>query len=754
MRLKAIIFISIVIIGMLTGGYIAIATGVPSVSELKQYRSLPGSKVYADDDTLIGEFKIEKGVYVPLNQMPAHLKNAVMAVEDSRFMKHKGIDYIGIGRALVTDILHASIKEGGSTITQQLAKVLFLSPEKTIKRKIREAQLALKLEKELTKHEILELYLNKIYFGHGAHGVEMASRIYFGKSVRDINLSEAALIAGLIKAPNTYSPYNNLVRAKERQETVLMRMKDEGYITDKQQASAAKHQITLSSLRSQTDSYGYFLEYVRQHVEQKYGTELVYKGGLKIYTTLDQRAQALAQKALQDGLRDVDKRRGWRGPAGKKENLPDDKTPKVAFSASSGDISSGIVLSVKQKEAFVLARGLKAKLNIKDAIWASNMLDKKSGRITAKKNFHLTDILNPGDIIWVKFLSTGKEATVSLEQEPEVEGAIVSIEPETGFVRAVTGGFSFTRSEYNRAILSKRQPGSSFKPLIFAAALENGFTPASVINDEPVSYRGLNGESWNPENYDKKFMGPTRLREALAYSRNIITVKLIEATGIDKVLNLSKEIGITTDLPRDFTIALGSTAVTPLEMTTAYAAFANGGMKVKPVWIKYITDSQENVLEDNEPETVSALSPQSAFLLTSMLQDVIKYGTGTRANIGRPAAGKTGTSNDFKDAWFIGYTPELITCVWVGYDDMRRTLGHGETGGRAAAPIWARYMSSALSDTPASDFIMPEGVEQVMIGRVGGLFSAPIYEFFKTGTAPDYLTPAKSLRGIVEADHD
>ncbi|MCE5313240.1 MAG: PBP1A family penicillin-binding protein [Nitrospiraceae bacterium] len=754
MRLKAIIFISIVLIGILTGGYIAIATGVPSVSELKQYRTLPGTKVYADDDTLIGEFKIEKGVYVPLNQMPNNLKNAVIAVEDSRFMKHKGIDYIGIGRALVTDILHASIKEGGSTITQQLAKVLFLSPEKTIKRKLREVQLAVKLENELTKNEILELYLNKVYFGHGAHGVEMASRVYFGKSVRDLNLAEAALIAGLVKAPNTYSPYNNLVRAKERQETVLMRMKDEGYITAAQQTAAARHQITLSSLRSQTDSYGYFLEYVRQQVELKYGTELVYKGGLKIYTTLDRRAQAQAQRALQDGLRDVDKRRGWRGPAGKKEKTPDDKEPKVAFSASTGDISTGVVQSVKQKEATVVARGIKAKLNIKDAMWASNILDKKTGRATVKKNFRLTDILNPGDIIWVKFLTAGKEAIVSLEQEPEVEGSLVSLDPETGYVRAVTGGFSFTKSEYNRALLAKRQPGSSFKPVIFAAALEHGFSPASVINDEPVSYRGANGESWKPENYDKKFMGPTRLREALAYSRNIVTVKLIEALGIDKVLNLAKEIGIETDLPRDFTIALGSTGVTPLELTAAYSAFANGGMKVKPVWIKYITDSRDSVLEDNEPETVAAMSPQASFLLTSMLQDVIKYGTGTRANIGRPAAGKTGTSNDFKDAWFIGYTPELITCVWVGYDDMRRTLGHGETGGRAAAPIWARYMSSVLSDTPATDFTVPEGIEQVVIGRVGGLFSAPVYEYFKEGTVPELIAPAKSLRGVVEADHD
>ncbi|MBN2653506.1 MAG: PBP1A family penicillin-binding protein [Nitrospirae bacterium] len=754
MRLKIIVFISILLIGILAGGYIAIATGVPSVSELKQYRALPGTKVYADDDTLLGEFKIEKGAYVNLNQMPEHLKNAVIAIEDTRFMKHKGIDYIGIGRALVTDILHASIKEGGSTITQQLAKVMFLSPEKTIKRKIREAQLAIKLEKELTKNEILELYLNKIYFGHGAHGVEMASKVYFGKSVRNINLAEASLLAGLIKAPNTYSPYNNLVRSKIRQETVLMRMNDEGYITESQRLNAIKHKIVLSSLRSQTDSFGYFLEHVRQYVEQKFGTEMVYKGGLKIYTTLDKNAQLLAQKALQDGLRDVDKRRGWRGPAGKKETAPEDTDTKVAFSASPGDISTGIVISVTSKEAYIVARGIKGKLSLKDAIWASNIIDKKSGKASARKNFKLTDILSKGDIVWVKFLTAGKSAAFSLEQEPEVEGSLVSLDPETGFVRAVVGGFSFIKSEYNRALLAKRQPGSAFKPVIFAAALEKGFSPASVIIDEPISFKGANGKNWEPENYDKKYMGSTRLREALAFSRNVITVKLIEAVGIDSVLSLAREIGIDTDLPRDFTIALGSTGITPIEMTASYAAFANGGMKVKPIWIKYITGSLDVVLEDNEPETTYAVSPQTSFLLTSMMQDVIKYGTGTRANIGRPAAGKTGTSNDFKDAWFIGYTPELITCVWVGYDDMRRTLGYGETGGRTAAPIWANFMSRYLSETPPSEFVMPEEIEKAEIGKVGGFFSAPIYDYFREGAVPDYIPEANSLRGSLDSDND
>lgn len=742
MRSKAVLIISVVVIGFIAGGYLAVAMGIPSISELKKYRSIPGTKVYADDDTLIGEFKIEKGIYITFDKIPAHLKNAMVAVEDSRFLKHKGLDYIGIARALVKDIMHASLKEGGSTITQQLAKVLFLSSEKTFTRKLKEAQLAIKLEKELTKNEILELYLNRVYFGHGAYGAEMAAKTYFGKSLGQITLPEAALLAALVKAPATYSPYNDLVKAKERQEVVLARMEEEGYITPSQRATAKNQPINLSSLRSQTDSYNYFLEYVRQYLEKKYGVDVVYKGGLKVYTTMDKKAQAEAQKALQDGLREVDKRRGWRGPIGHKAELKEDNGEnRVSFSASAGDISTGIVYSVSPKEALIKARGITGKLNIGDALWAANAFDRASGKPKTTKNFKLTDILKKGDIVWVRFKTiAGKAVTFGLEQEPEVEGAVAAIDPETGHIKALVGGFNFAKSEFNRAAYAKRQPGSAFKPVIYASALEHGFTPASIINDEPVSYPGGPNGEWRPENYDHKYYGPTRLREALAYSRNIVTVKLVESVGIDNVLSFAKDLGIEAQIPRELTIALGSISITPLELAAAYSTFANSGTRMTPIAVKHVADSINTVLEENDPEGLEAISAQTSFLITSMMQDVIRYGTGMRANIGRPAAGKTGTSNDYKDAWFVGYTPQLVSCVWVGFDDMRKSLGTGEVGGRAAAPVWANMMRNVLAGASAEDFKAPDDIVRIQIDPASGLLAADeksaIAEYFKSGTQP------------------
>ncbi len=762
MRFKTIIIIGVLILGFLAGGYLAVAKGVPSIAEVKKYRATEGTKVYADDDTLIGEFKIEKGIFVPISNIPQHLKNALIAVEDSRFYQHKGIDYIGIGRALVKDILHASLKEGGSTITQQLAKIMFLTPEKTIQRKLREAQLAIRLEKELSKNEILELYFNRVYFGHGAYGAESASRLYFGKSVSHITLPEAALLAGLVKAPNTYSPYNNLVRAKERQEIVLARMEEEGYIKPSERASAKNQPIHLSSLRAGAEANNYFLEYIRQQLEQKYGIEMVYKGGLKVYTTLDKNAQAYAQKALQEGLREVDKRRGWRGPIGRKNNIKeDDDEHRVSFAASIGDIASGVVLSVNPKEALIKARGITGKLMLADALWASSAIDRASGKIKTFKDFKLTDILKKGDITWVKLKTiAGKNVTFSLEQEPEVEGAAVVMEPETGFIKAVVGGFSFTKSEYNRAVYARRQPGSAIKPIIYAAALEHGFTPASIINDEAVSYPGGPAGEWKPENYDHKYYGPTRLRDALAYSRNVVTVKLVDAVGIGKVISFAKDVGIEAEMPRELTIALGSISVTPLEMATVYSTFANGGVRIKPIAVRHVTDAKGEILESNDPEGFDSISPQTSFLITSMMKDVIGYGTGMRANIGRPAAGKTGTSNDYKDAWFVGYTPQIVGCVWVGFDDMRRSLGPGEVGGRAAAPIWANFMRNALADESAPDFPMVNGIIKAPIDPASGLLSADetkaVLEFFKEGTQPKEYSksPVKIEKIIPSADYD
>lgn len=758
-----ILLIIAVVLGISAGAYIALG-GVPSVEELKQHTVVPGTKVYADDDTLVGEFKIEKGVFVPLNRMPQYLVNAVVAVEDGRFWKHKGIDYLAIVRAAVKDVLHVGLKEGGSTITQQLAKITFLTPEKTLQRKVREAALAMKIEKKLEKKDILELYLNRVYLGHGAYGMEMASRVYFGKSVREITLPEAALLAGLIKAPSTYSPYNNLTKAKERQETVLARMEEEGYIKRSEKEKAVKQPLYLSTIRKGQEANNYFVEYVRKYLEEKYGVDAVYKGGLSVHTTMDKRAQAAAGRALQEGLRDLDKRRGWRGRIDHREvNVEKEMKKKDSVNsliANTGDIVPGVVLKVSAKEAILKARGVIGRLPLENARWAATRLDPKTGKTSQVGNVTLDKILKVGDVVKVGFRSSrGNMAELTLEQEPEAEGALVAVDPNTGFIRALVGGYDYSRSEYNRAVFARRQPGSAFKPVIYAAAMDNGFTPASIINDEPVTYKGGPKGDWSPENYDHRHYGPTRLREALAYSRNIVTVKLVDAMGVDKVINFARKIGITSDMPHNLSIALGSISVTPLELAEGYSVFAGGGMKMKPIAIKYITDAHGRILESNELQGDQAITPETAFLITSMMEDVVNYGTGWRAKaLGRPVAGKTGTTNDYRDAWFVGYVPDTLAVVWVGFDDMR-SLGHQETGARAASPIWVNFMRAV--EIGEHSFTLPEGIVSYPIDPGNGLLArdmlSGIKEYFKRGTQPrDYSSSAgvRETREPLRLDFD
>jgi penicillin-binding protein 1A len=748
----ALFIILSTILGASAGGYFAIQKGIPSLEELKQYRPVEGTKIYADDDVLVGELKVEKGVFVPINKIPVQMVNAVIAVEDSRFWKHKGIDYIAIGRALLKDIVSIGLKEGGSTITQQLAKVTFLTSEKTLTRKLREAALAIKIETNFDKREILELYLNKIYFGHGAYGVEMASRIYFGKSIQDITLSEAALLAGLIKAPATYSPYNDLTKAKERQQLVLARMEEEGYIKRSEKENALKRPIFLSSARAGMEANNYFIEYVRKYLEDKYGEESLYHGGLRVYTTLDRNAQASAAKALQQGLRELDKRKGWRGPLEHRKDIDVKSELKRRelinpVIMNPGDLSSGLVLTVAEKEALIKTRGIVGRLSIGDAKWASKVIDPKTSKCRFLKDFTLTQILKPGDVIKVGIKSIkDRNIQLSLEQEPEVEGAVLAIEPNTGYIRVIIGGYDFVKSEYNRALYAKRQPGSAFKPIIYAAAIDHGFTPASIIMDEPVAYpNGAEGE-WKPENYDHKFYGPTRLREALAYSRNVVTIKLVEKMGVNNVIDFARTLGFQGEMPRDLTISLGSMSVTPLELALCFTVFASDGMKVKPVAIKYITDSKGRVLESNEPEAEEVISPQTAFLITSMMEDVVRYGTGWKAKaLGRPVAGKTGTTNDYRDAWFVGYTKDLVATVWVGFDDMR-PLGPLETGARAAAPIWVSFMKNAVKGDPQEFYPPEEGIVSCSIDPATGLLSgdegAGLEEYFQKGTEPKQFAPS------------
>ena len=760
MKLKVIIIIVLVslLLGGISGGYIAIAKGTPSIEELKKYHPSGGTKIYSDDDILIGELKIEKGIFVPIDSIPKNVINAIIAVEDSRFWKHKGIDYIGIARAAAKDVIHASLKEGGSTITQQLAKVVFLSPEKTIKRKLMEVSLAVKIEKSLTKKEILELYLNKIYFGHGAYGVEMAARKYFGKSAKNLTLAESSMVAGLVKAPSSYSPYNNLTKAKERQYTVLMRMEEEGYITKTEKENTYRQPLYLSSLKKGAEVNGYFTEYIRKYLEEKYGEDTVYRSGLKVYATLNRGMQEAAVNAVQSGIRDVDKRRGWRGPLEHRSDIDIEKELKskelsTTVTISPGDIYPGLVLKVNPKEALIKTRGVIGKLYLHDAQWASKVLDSRQGKAKIIQSFDLTRILKPGDMVKVSIKSIQKQTLqLSLEQDPEIEGALVAIEPYTGFIRAMVGGYDFTKSDFNRVLFAKRQPGSAFKPVIYAAAMDHGFTPASIINDEPITYTGGTAKEWSPENADHKFYGPTRLREALTFSRNVVTVKLVDAIGIDTLTNFSRTVGFYGDMPRNLSVALGSFSITPLELAMVYNVFASNGMKTSPVYIKYISDRQGRIVESSEPNPDQAISPQTAFLITSMMEDVVRYGTGWRARaLGRPVAGKTGTTNDYKDAWFVGYTPNLVASVWVGFDNFK-SLGSQETGARAASPIWVAFMNSALNGEP-ENFYNPEGIVSYSIDPETGLLTrdgSGIKEYFKEGTQPKQQAPSRALRKIWE----
>ncbi|MBI5665716.1 MAG: PBP1A family penicillin-binding protein [Nitrospirae bacterium] len=677
---------------------------------------------------------------------------AVVAVEDSRFWSHKGVDYLAIVRAVLKDILAGRIKEGASTITQQLAKVVFLSPEKTVIRKLKEATLAYRLEKNLTKEEILELYLNKIYFGRGAYGVEMAARSYFGKSISEVNLAEAALICGLIKAPSRYTPYSNLDMAKKRQQIVLTRMKEEGYITQKQADEAYQQPLHLTSVRQEQYTNNYFLEYVRKHLEDTYGVEAVYRGGFKVYTTLNKKMQLAAVNSLKEGLLDIDKRQGFRGPIGHKDiDLQEELARQGSFEKvvmREGDIMTATVLTVSSNAATVKAMGIVGQLFLEDAQWADRLVDPK-GRLIRKLRYNLSTFLRPGDIIKVRLKERGVIRPVfALEQDPLVQGAVVAIEASTGYIRAIAGGYDFNESEFNRAVSARRQAGSAFKPIVYAAAMDNGFTPASVIIDEPLVYESEKYGDWKPGNYDNKFKGATRLREGLAFSRNVITIKLLEEIGVNKVAKFARSLGIEGPFPRNLTLGLGSLSVSPLELTTAFGVFARGGTRIPPIAVKYVADSEGNVLENNVPQGQNVISPQTAFLATSMLEDVVKYGTGKRAKaLNRPAAGKTGTTNDYKDAWFIGYTPELVAGVWVGFDDMR-TLGHGETGARAASPIWVSFMQQALSDISSYDsgdtekraFPVPDGIVTAVIDPLTGLLATnateKMVEFFKEGTVP------------------
>ncbi|MBI3031276.1 MAG: PBP1A family penicillin-binding protein [Candidatus Rokubacteria bacterium] len=617
---------------------------LPSVTALETLQPLLGSKVYDDNDELFTEFHVERRIFIPLAQIPKPLLDAILAVEDARFYSHWGVDPMGIARAIYQNFRRGRIVEGGSTITQQLAKVLFLTPDKSLDRKLKEAFLALELERRYSKDRILEMYLNQIYFGAGAFGVEAAARTYFGKSVSELGLPEATLLAALPRAPSTYSPFEHPEQARRRRAHVLNRMVEVGAITKTRATGANASSLGLVPPERRRTTGPYYADYIRQLLEEKYGADIVYKGGLSIYSTISPTMQLQAEQALREGLKALEGR-----------------------------------------------------------------------TVTAAK---------------------GRPVKTPSERP---EGAVLTLDPQTGYIKAMVGGYDFFRSEFNRAVQARRQPGSAFKPFVYIAALESGLTPATTIEDAPVTYpAGQNGKPWKPDNYDRKFRGVTTLQQAVEESINVVTVKLQEQIGIRRTVEVARRLGVQSPLNDDLTIALGSSDLTLLELTSAYGTLATQGVWVTPTAIRYVTDADGKLLEENIPQGREAISPEIAYVMTHMLRGVVERGTGVGAKtLGRPIAAKTGTTNDYSNAWFIGFTPKVVTGVWVGYD-RPRSLGRDETGSRVAVPIWVDYMSKVLAGTPAEEFPVPERVVLIPIDMdPAGTCVKPVVMAFVRGTEPN-----------------
>jgi len=705
------------------------AQDLPDLDQLQNYQPSLVTQVYSNDKHLIGQFFIERRILTPLPQIPEHFRRAVIAVEDVRFFEHPGLDYIGILRAAWTNLRRGGKVEGASTITQQLARSLFLSSERTFDRKVRELVLAYKMELASTKEQILETYLNQIYFGQGAYGVASAAQSYFGKDLSGLTVAEAAFLAGLPKSPNHFSPFKNYARAKKRQEHVLTRMEEAGFLTSAEREQAASEPLSFRRPGSEQTA-PYFVEYVRQLLIAKYGEAMVYKGGLNVMTTLNLDMQRAAEAAFATGLRELDKRQGWRGPLRTVDpaSLATGNVPVVTTDQPVvvGDDREAVVTKVGKEFFGVQIGNSTAKLLFDDMAWAKRRL---TGPDTAKDvvvSPNVKQILKPGDVIEVRVKKIEKDHVyVQLEQTPLVDGGLIAVEPENGSIRAMVGGYDFNRSEYNRAVQAHRQPGSAFKPIIYATAVNQGMSPASVVLDAPVVYEQIEEEkTWKPENYGKKFHGMVTLREALAHSHNLATVRLLDKVGVKNVIEFARQVGITSPLAADLSLGLGSSSVGLLELTSAYSAFLNQGSRAEPYVIVSVTDNAGQVLEQEELRIEEVVSKETAYLITNMMEDVVQKGTGQAAkSLGRPIAGKTGTTNEFINAWFIGGTPNLVTGVYVGFDD-RRSLGETESGAHAALPIWINFMREALKRLPVVPFTIPEGITFVKVDPSTGLLNS------------------------------
>lgn len=754
--LSALLLFAVTILVVFTigiAGYIFyLMAKLPRVDRLADYKPPVVSQVFGDDGSLVGEFYLERRMVVAVDKMPKKLIQAFVAAEDANFYSHKGIDYLGIVRAAVKNILSMRKKEGASTITQQVTKSMLLTPEKKFSRKIKEAILAKRMEEKLTKDEILYLYLNQIYLGGGAYGVQVAAETYFGKNVDQLNLAEMSMLAGLPKAPNAYSPIKHLEKARERQGYVLDRMVAEGYITAAEADHARKTVLTIKPMKKvNANQSAYYLEHLRVQLEEKYGEDQLYKGGLKIYTTMNAEMQRSAYESLRNGLKNVDKRQGFRGPIKYLSETEVDafcaKTEEGIDSAAlkTGESYQGVVVGFDppKGEAIVRVGDRKGSLSRKNMSWAGKLGMIQSYGKPDKKN---SKALTLGSVIEVSVVTPDvnrEGAELALDQTPEVQAALVSIDPRTGGVKAMVGGYDFRKSQFNRAIQAKRNAGSAFKPIIYAAALEKGLTAATVIDDSEVEYPDGAGGTWKPKNYDNTFRGPVTMREALTYSINIASIKIMEQVGAPYTAEFAQKLGFKGKMDANLALALGAASISPFELTAAYAVFANGGNQIPTYFINKVTDSDGTILQQTgTPAPIPTVSPEASYVITNLMQSVVASGTGHRASLlNRPVAGKTGTTNEGKDAWFVGYIPQLVTGVWVGYDQ-ERSLGSGGTGGQASAPIWAEYMQKAVANLPVEDFQAPENVSFVLINPRSGRLAkegtpGAVMECFIKGTEPN-----------------
>ena len=737
-RRAGIVFLFVVAasLGIASGVLFAYAGDLPAISALDDYSLSTISRVYGARGEVVGEFAIERREVVTYEQISPRLKQAILAAEDATFEQHFGLSIPHIVITLVKDILAWEKAGGASTLTQQLARKLFLTDEKTWERKIKEAILAIQIEKRYTKAEIFTLYCNKMYFGHGVYGVEAAARLYFGKSAKDVSIEEAALLAGILQGNVRQSPYVNMDAAVRRRNYTLGRMAEVGYITAAEAEAAKKKPIVVrDDPPSQALSAApYFLEEVRKELESRYGAKKLYESGLSVQTALDLKLQDAAAKALDEGLRTIDKRRGFRkarrNVVKEGHTVESFRQPRWDRPMHEGDVVPAVVAAVDGPAIQLRAGALRVTVEKKGYAWTHRTPEQ---------------LVTRGDLVETRILKVGADGAVTgtLEQAPAVEGAVLAIDNRTGQIKAMVGGFSFERSKFNRAVQAHRQVGSAFKPIVYTAAIDRGYTPVTLLMDTPASFQtGPNMPPYTPLNYDRQFEGPVTLRHALEQSRNVPAVRVMEQLGPNQVVAYARRLGLQGELPPYLAVALGAAEATLVDMTSAYSVYPNQGVRMKPYSVLKVSDREGNVLEENRPEPKDAIRADTAYVMTHLLRGVVQRGTGAKAaSLKWPIGGKTGTTDDYTDAWFIGFDPDITIGVWVGYD-VKRSMGPAGTGSESALPIWIEIMKAWIGDrTDPPGFDAPGNIVFAAVDRTSGNVAVDgmpgaITEAFIAGTQP------------------